>query len=99
MIELESILLHITENAIIIGEKLQDQKSAIDRLNAEVFHLSRENEELNRKILNLIEESEVSRQTSFAAVVPKLKMENIEAKEKINELVKEIDKCIALLNN
>jgi hypothetical protein len=99
MIELESILLNITTNAAKIGEKLQNQKSAIEQLKAEVMFLSRENQELNNKILNLLEKNEISKQTSFAAIVPELKTDTIEAKEKINLLVKEIDKCIALLNN
>lgn len=99
MSELESILLNINSHATKIGDKLQRQKAEITLLNAEVAHLSRENEELNKKILEHLQKVEISNQTSLASVIADEPSEKAEVKVKINELVKEIDKCIALLNN
>jgi soluble cytochrome b562 len=104
MSDFETTLLNITLNATKIGDKLQVQKTEIFQLNAKVKYLSQENEELNKQILNQIEKLENSKLTSHNQLLTSResendKPENKEVKEKINELVKEIDKCIALLNN
>ena len=64
-------------------EQNKSLESKIQDLQSELENLQRENKDLNNKLKTTISEGNGS----------------YEAKMRINQLVREIDKCIALLNN
>lgn len=66
----------------------QQQDNKISLLNQQIEKLNQEKSELNQKI----------EQLKFASSILSGFDENREAKQKINKLIREIDKCIALLN-
>lgn len=68
--------------------------SALGAAEARIRERERENDVLNARIKELEQEVEVLRHAKAAAVAP----EREGTKEKINELVHEIDRCLALLN-
>ncbi|MEZ5106884.1 MAG: hypothetical protein R2757_20435 [Draconibacterium sp.] len=69
------------------NEKIQLEKK-VGVLNLEIEELNQEKFELNQKI----------EQLKIASNILSGVDENREAKQKINRLIREIDKCIALLN-
>ena len=88
---------------------LNDLKANTQRLFQEFRNLENETKLLENKVLDLKseiellekEKSELSRKNEQLKIATHLLSgvdENREAKQKINKLVREIDKCIALLN-
>lgn len=69
-------------------EQRKSLESKIKELQSELENVKRENQELNEKI----------KTTRVASAISEGKG-SYEAKLRINQLVREIDKCIALLNN
>ena len=69
-------------------EQLKSRDEQIENLQSELENSKRENKELNEKI----------KTTSVANAISGSDGSH-EAKMRINQLVREIDKCIALLNN
>lgn len=69
-------------------EQLKSRDEMIKNLQTEVENLKRENKDLNEKI-----------KTASVAHAISGSDGSREAKIRINQLVREIDKCIALLNN
>lgn len=68
--------------------------AALEALEAKSREGSRENDVLRARIKELEQENEVLRNAKAAVVEP----EREGTKEKIDELVNEIDRCLALLN-
>ncbi len=85
-----------------LKSKMQQLFAAYQRLEQEKKNLQTEFEELQNKLESLeYEKSEIGRENEQLKIVNQLlsgKDENREAKQKINFLIREIDKCIALLN-
>ncbi len=88
---------------------LKDLKASTQQLFSEFKQLENEKSSLEEKVLSLKEEiekleqektelSQKNVQLKIAARLLSEKDEGGEAKQKINFLVREIDKCIALLN-
>ena len=69
-------------------EQNKSLESKIQDLQSELENLQRENKDLNNKLKTTREASAISEGNG-----------SYEAKMRINQLVREIDKCIALLNN
>ena len=69
-------------------EKNRDQENRIQQLLSEIENLKSENQILNNKLKTTRVASAISEGNG-----------SYEAKMRINQLVREIDKCIALLNN
>jgi len=88
---------------------LNDLRANIKQLFQEFNHLDSEKKELEEKLVRLRKDVEVLKQQKaelgqkqkkleLANSILAKKDENNEAKQRINKLVREIDKCIALLN-
>ncbi|MCD6354520.1 MAG: hypothetical protein J7L95_03135 [Prolixibacteraceae bacterium] len=88
---------------------LNELKVNVEKLFQEFFNLEEEKRTLEASVLNLkndikkleqekIEFSRKNEQMRIATHLLSGVDENREAKQKINKLVREIDKCIALLN-
>lgn len=88
---------------------LVDLKANTQKLFEEIGRLDAEKQLLNKEILNLKKEieslkqekSELGRKNEQLKIATQLLSgndENQEAKQKINKLIREIDKCIAMLN-
>lgn len=88
---------------------LNDLKANIEQLFQQYNHLENEITTLEEKVLSLkseiellekdkLEMSQKNEQLKIATVLLSGVDENKVAKQKINRLVREIDKCIALLN-
>jgi len=96
MTEEESVLLgNLNENIRLLFDEYENVenkngllKEEINRLKSKIQVLEREKSELSKKI----------EQMKLATLILSGVDENREAKQKINKLVREIDKCIALLN-
>ena len=96
MTEEESVLLgNLNENIRLLFDEYENVenkngllKEEINRLKSEIQVLEKEKSELGKKI----------EQMKLATLILSGVDENREAKQKINKLVREIDKCIALLN-
>ena len=69
-------------------EQNKSLESKIQDLQSELENLQRENKDLNNKLKTTRVASAISEENG-----------SYEAKMRINQLVREIDKCIALLNN
>ena len=67
---------------------LEQNKSLESKMQSELENLQRENKDLNNKLKTTRVASAISEGNG-----------SYEAKMRINQLVREIDKCIALLNN
>ena len=70
-------------------EKNRDQENRIQQLLSEIENLKSENQILNEELKTAIVANAISGSSD----------DSYEAKMRINQLVREIDKCIALLNN
>jgi predicted RNase H-like nuclease (RuvC/YqgF family) len=70
-------------------EEIRTLKLRIDELERQLSSITHENEELKNKYEN----------TSIAKAFSDASGSNHDAKIKVNRIVREIDKCIALLNN
>ena len=96
MTEEESVLLgNLNENIRLLFDEYENVenkngllKEEINRLKSEIQVIEKEKSELGRKI----------EQMKLATLILSGVDENREAKQKINKLIREIDKCIALLN-
>jgi phage shock protein A len=96
MTEEESVLLgNLNENIRLLFDEYENVenkngllKEEINRLKSEIQVLEKEKSELGKKI----------EQMKLATLILSGVDENREAKQKINKLIREIDKCIALLN-
>ncbi len=88
---------------------LVDLKSNTHRLFQEVTELESEKEQLEKHVTVLNREIETRKQenSELSQKIEQLKLathllsgvdENKEARQKLNKLIREIDKCIALLN-
>lgn len=74
------------------GKKTQDELS---RLEQENFALKQELEQKDNELANVREQLRVSK---LAVSVSVDDTEKAELKSQVNELIREVDKCIALLN-
>ncbi len=74
------------------GKKTQDELS---RLEQENFALKKELEQKDNELANVREQLRVSK---LAVSVSVDDTEKAELKSQVNELIREVDKCIALLN-
>ncbi|HPF50843.1 MAG TPA: hypothetical protein PK335_04670 [Draconibacterium sp.] len=85
-----------------LKSNMQQLFSAYKKLEQEKKNLQLEFEELQNKLENLEhEKSEIGQQNEQLKIANQLLSQNdesSEAKQKINFLIREIDKCIALLN-
>lgn len=70
-------------------EQKKEQEGRIGNLQSELENLKRENKELSEEL----------KRTKVANAISGSDGNSYEAKMRINQLVREIDKCIALLNN
>ncbi|MCL3782056.1 hypothetical protein EMN47_16840 [Prolixibacteraceae bacterium JC049] len=81
----------------------------INQLTSLVEHLKRDNQQLNDEIVKLKNELEESKEENkritgkyenlkLAKSLVGEEIDNIDAKLKLNKIVREIDRCIALLN-
>jgi predicted nucleic acid-binding Zn-ribbon protein len=90
------------EELIILNRKLDELFSRYNNLKSELSNLRSANEELNITIQernNRIKELELKYERVKLSGALLGEGENAqEAKRKINELVREIDRCVALLN-
>lgn len=74
---------------ISLLEKNRDQENRIQQLLSEIENLKSENQILNEEL----------KTARVANAISGSSDDSYEAKMRINQLVREIDKCIALLNN
>jgi len=85
-----------------LKSNMQQLFAAYQRLEQKNSRLQKEFEELQNKLENLEhEKSEIGRENEQLKIANQLlsgNEESREAKQKINFLIREIDKCIALLN-
>jgi predicted nucleic acid-binding Zn-ribbon protein len=93
---------HGYEDLTILNRKLDELLTRYNDLRAEIVNLNSENEEL-RKVLqdreNRIRDLELKYERVKLTGALLGEGENaLEAKKKITELVREIDRCVALLN-
>ena len=96
MTEEERVLLgNLNENIRLLFNEYENVEhknglliEEINRLKSEIQVLEKEKSELGRKM----------EQMKLATLILSGVDENREAKQKINKLIREIDKCIALLN-
>ena len=71
-----------------VENKVKTLENEISRLNGQIELLKKEKTELSQK----------NEQMKLATLILSGVDENREAKQKVNKLIREIDKCIALLN-
>ena len=96
MTEEESLLLgNLTKNIRLLFDEFAQSENYTKKLEEEITHLknkiellTKEKDELNRK----------NEQMRLANQLLSGTDDSKEAKQKINKLIREIDKCIALLN-
>lgn len=81
---------------VLLLEKHQQLKDDLKVSNERVDVLSKQLDEQNQLIHQLNEKNKVLK---LSTSIQNKQGNNKAAKQKINELVREIDKCIALLNN
>ena len=81
---------------VLLLEKHQQLKDDLKVSNEMVDVLSKQLDEQNQTIHQLNEKNKVLK---LSTSIQNKQGNNKAAKQKINELVREIDKCIALLNN
>lgn len=90
------------EELIILNRKLDELLTRHNRLNAEIQNIKHVNEELKAMLQEReqrIKELEIKYERIRLTGALLGEGENAgEAKRKLNELVREIDKCVALLN-
>lgn len=96
MTEEDNILLNdLKANTQRLFQEYNSLENEIKTLENRVLELKEEIELLGKDKLELSQKNE---QLKIATQILSGKDENREAKQKINRLVREIDKCIALLN-
>ena len=81
---------------VLLLENYQQLKDDLKVSNERVDVLSKQLDEQNQTIHQLNEKNKVLK---LSTSIQNKQGDNKAAKQKINELVREIDKCIALLNN
>ena len=96
MTEEESLLLgNLTKNVRLLFDEFAQNENYTKKLEEEITHLKNEIELLKK------EKDELNRKNEQMRLANQLLSgtdDNKEAKQKINKLIREIDKCIALLN-
>lgn len=94
--EQQEILTRIEQKLVRLGDKKNELQQQTNRLKAENENLFKINKELQAQVDGLTEKNRALQNRSL----PLATHDNVRAgtKQRINELVKEIDECIALLN-
>jgi len=93
-----------TNNSVVlqVKEKVERLVEFCDNLKSQLDQVSSEYEELkqtyNVKVLEIEKLEKQNEREEFARSLVSSGGDSTEAKKKINELVSEIDRCIALLN-
>lgn len=96
MTEEESVLLgNLNKNIRLLFNEFESVENKTKMLENEIERLSDEIELLKKEKSELSQKNE---QMKLATLILSGVDENREAKQKINKLIREIDKCIALLN-
>jgi archaellum component FlaC len=96
MTEEESVLLgNLNKNIQLLFNEFEGVENKNKMLEDEIERLKTEIELLKREKSELSQKNE---QMKLATLILSGVDENREAKQKINKLIREIDKCIALLN-
>lgn len=96
MTEEESLLLgSLNKNLQLLFNEFETVDNKVKSLENEISCLKGEIEVLKKEKLDLSQKNE---QMKLATLILSGVDENREAKHKINKLIREIDKCIALLN-
>jgi predicted RNase H-like nuclease (RuvC/YqgF family) len=96
MTEEESVLLgNLNENIRLLFDEYENVENKNGLLKEEINGLKSEIQVLEKEKLELGQKME---QMKLATLILSGVDENREAKQKINKLIREIDKCIALLN-
>ncbi|MCT4624139.1 MAG: Atg14 domain-containing protein [Schleiferiaceae bacterium] len=92
----KTLLVDVKNNLSLLLSKQNQLEEDRKQLEQHIEKLQQQLSEANERVMNLEEEN---RQLRLAKAVSSGGTENPEeAKDKINELVREIDKCLALLN-
>lgn len=84
----------IEEKAVILTGRLKTQNKENGKLRKELETLKKENEELKKQQEQLLLQLALSKQAGIENNVP---ADNSKLVKKINEYIREIDRCIALL--
>ena len=90
-----SLLNDLKKNTRLLFQEFEKLELEVNQLENKVQDMKSEIESLEREKLNLSQKNE---QLKIAAHLLSGVDENREARKKIDKLVREIDKCIALLN-
>lgn len=96
MTEEESVLLsNLNKNLQLLFNEFEEVENNVKSLENEIVRLKGEIELLKKEKSELSQKNE---QMKLAALILSGVDENREAKQKVNKIIREIDKCIALLN-
>lgn len=96
MTEEESVLLsNLNKNLQLLFNEFEEVENNVKSLENEIDRLKGEIELLKKEKSELSQKNE---QMKLAALILSGVDENREAKQKVNKIIREIDKCIALLN-
>lgn len=93
----QEIITRIEDKITLLGESKRDLEQQITRLKAETDSLYRINRELQGQVDELTEKNKELQDTR-SLQVPRDQEFREDTRQRINELVKEIDECITLLN-
>lgn len=95
--EHNQILERVAEKILLLGEAKKDLEHQVSRLKEENASMHRINKELQAQIDELIEKNREQVAASSLNVAPSEDFRGA-TRQRINELVQEIDECITLLN-
>jgi hypothetical protein len=95
--EHKDLLISIEEKIVRLGESRRELQQQLARLKDENDSLYRINKELLSQVNELTEKNRELENTRSLHVAPQEEF-RVATKQRINDLVKEIDECIALLN-
>lgn len=96
MTDEESVLLsNLSKNLQLLFNEFEGVENKVKTLENEISRLKGEIELLKKEKTELSQKNE---QMKLATLILSGVDENREAKQKVNKLIREIDKCIALLN-
>jgi predicted RNase H-like nuclease (RuvC/YqgF family) len=95
--ELQQILTRIEEKIAILGESKMELERHLSRAKSENESLYRINKELQTQLDELTEKNKELQDARSLQVLPDKDFRE-DTRQRINELVKEIDECITLLN-
>lgn len=94
MNQVEPVIANITKSVNKLLKEREEMRGKLRKLNAEKEDLQHRTSELDERIAALESEKKTIRIAKSLTGSD----DRVEAKLRINELVREIDKCIALLN-